>query len=340
MASPLLNSRVERIKEQARRDHLRNQLVSSFKHDSEQNNVTVFVLSPEEVVELWLAKHRRNGKSDEEINARFQELVGDETANLVRAQAASVAGLARDGKNFGALMRDFKRSGNVLGEYRIALHRGKKYIIFKGNHKLRNIIKGTRYTYRSPRVLKMGIGAWGATSILKGNVAITLIVSPIVNGFAWIFDPKFGWDDFLTNVPSDVVKASLAGIVGTLVAGTAYLVGTTVAFPLGLGIVVSFIVGFALSALDMEGELTDSVINATVETYGRVYSAVSGAYTESVRSAKRHKSNLVESLEHVYYHLFDDEIGSCKVQAPESSAAQELQWRVRRIERNKAQLRN
>lgn len=340
MASPLLKSRIDKAKEQARREAFRDQLTSSFKHDPEQNNVTVFVLSPEEVVELWLAKHRRNGKSDEEINARYQELVGDEAANLVRAQAASVAGLARDGKNFGVLMRDFKRSGNVLGEYRTKLHRGKKYIIFKGNHKLRNIIKGTRYTYRSPRILKMGIGAWGATSILKGNVAVTLIVSPIVNGFAWIFDPQFGWQEFLKNVPSDVVKASLAGVVGTLVAGTAYLVGTTVAFPLGLGIVVSFIVGFALSAFDMEGELTDSVINATVETYDRVYSAVSNVYTESARSVKRHKSNLEESIERVYYHLFEDEIGSCKVQVPESNAAQELQWRVRRIERNKAQLQN
>ena len=327
MASPLLYQRIERAREQARREHFRNQLESSFKHDPEQNNVTVFVFSPEEVTGLWLAKQRQKGKSDEEINSRYQELVGDDTADLIKAQAAGAVGLARDSKNLGALMLDFKRSGNVLGKYRTQVHKGRKYVIFQGNHKLRNIIKGTRYAYRNPKILKMGIGAGGATTILKGNVAVTVVVSPIVNGYSWIFDPKFGWEDFLKNVPSDIVKASLAGVVGALVTGVLAVGASTMAIPLGVGVVVSFGVGFTLSMLDQEGELTDSVIEAAVATYDRVYSKASNYYQETSQSIKRRASMLEDNIERIYYYLFDDEVDSCKVQAPTPNVAEELRSR-------------
>lgn len=75
----------------------------------------VFVLSTEEVIELWLAKQRSRRKSDQEINARYQELIGDETVELLKGQSSTIAGAAKDTKNVASVMRDFKRSGNVVG---------------------------------------------------------------------------------------------------------------------------------------------------------------------------------------------------------------------------------
>ena len=115
MPTPVLKNRVHTAKQQARKERIRNELTSDFQDPGSESNVDVFVLSSEEVIELWIAKQRKSGKSDDEINRRYGELSGDETFNLVKAHASNVVALARDTASLAILMRDFKRSGNVLG---------------------------------------------------------------------------------------------------------------------------------------------------------------------------------------------------------------------------------
>lgn len=331
MASPLLYDRIERAKERTRQEHFRNQLESSLKNDPEQNNVDVFVLSTEEVVELWLAKQRSRGKSDEKINARYQELVGDETVKLIKAQSSTIVGAARDSKNIAVLMKDFKRSGNVMGKYSTSVQGSRKYIIFKGNHKLRGIIKGNRYAASNPMLMKLGIGLRGATTLIKGNMLVTVIVSPFVNGYSWIFDPKFGWKDFLKGVSSDLVIAFLAGVAGALVFGAMALVTSTFVVPISLGVTTIAGISVTLGLLNMENELTDAVINSTVETYDYVASEAIEAYQGATQFAKRRKANLDRNLERIYYYIFDSDSGRCTVQKAEPKIEEELQGRVNRV---------
>lgn len=309
MASPLLHSRIDKAKEQAQREHFRNQLASSFKHDPEQNNVDVFVLSAEEVIELWLAKQRSRGQGNEQINARYQELLGNENVELIKSQGINVAGLARDSKNIAVLMRDFKRSGNVLGRYTTSVRAGRKYIIFKGNHKLREIIRGTRYTASNPMIMKLGIGLRGATTLVKGSMVVTLIVSPLINSLSWLFDPKFGWQDFLKGMASDLVLAFLAAVAGALVAGILSLSVSTVVLPIVAGLAVMVGTGVTLGIMNLDGSLTDAMIDSAVKTY----------------------EYLSSEVEQFYYYIFDRDTGHCSVRKADPRTAEELQGRTPRI---------
>lgn len=320
MPSPLLYDRIERAKERTRREHLRNQLESSLKHDPEQNNVDVFVLSTEEVVELWIAKQRSRGKSDEEINDDYRELVSHETVELIKAQSSTVAGAAKDTKNVAAIMRDFKRSGNISGKYSTSVRGGRKYIIFKGNHKLREIIKGTRYLANNRVLMKLGIGARAATSLIKGSMLVTVIVSPFVHTYSWIFDPKFGWKDFLKNVSSDLVIAFLSAVAGALFYGAVSAATAASVVALGVGVFVAVIVGGALSFANMDLSLTDAVIDSTVDAY-EYASSEAGTY---YRAAKK-------SARDFYYYLFDNDSGTCTVQKVEPKVAEELRGRMHRV---------
>lgn len=318
MPSPLLYDRIERAKERTRREHLRNQLESSLKHDPEQNNVDVFVLSNEEVVELWLAKQRSRGKSDEEINARYQELVSDETVELIKAQSTTIVGGAKDTVNVAAVMRDFQRSGNVFGKY--SKSGNGRYIIFKGNHKLRELIKGTRYRANNPVLMKLGIGARASTAFIKGSILVTVIVSPLVHGYSWIFDPKFGWKDFLKGVSSDLVIAFLAAVAGALAYGLVAAAMSVAVVALAAGVFVGIVVGGLLAVMNMDHTLTDAVIDSTVDAYEYVSSEAGTYYRETKKSARE-----------FYYYLFDNDSGKCTVQKAEPEVAEELRGRMHRI---------
>ena len=318
MASPLLFNRIERAKEKAHLERLRSQLESSLKHDPEQNNVDVFVLSKEEVVELWYAKERSRGQSEEEISARHNELLSNETISMAKAQSTTIVDATRDSKNIAVLMRDFQRSGNVLGKY--SKSADGKYIIFKGNHKLREIIKGTRYLANNPLLMKLGIGAGASTSLIKGSMVVSLIVSPLVHTYSWIFNPKFGWKDFLKNVSADLVITFLSAVAGALAFGVVTLVTSTAAISLGVGIVVSVAVGAALAIANLDHTLTDAVIDSTVSAYEYVSSEAGTIYKDARQSANR-----------FYYYLFDNDTGRCTVQTASPKTAEEIRSWMHRI---------
>lgn len=197
---------------------------------------------------------------------------------------------------------------------------GRKYIIFKGNHKLRELIKGTRYLASNPVLMKLGIGARAATSLIKGNLLVTVIVSPLVHTYNWIFDPKFGWKDFLKSVSSDLVIAFLAGVAGAVTFAAVAAAVSTAVVALTVGVFVAVIVGGYLSIRNMDLSLTDAVIDSTVNAYEYVSSETGTYYREAKKSARE-----------FYYYLFENDSGSCTVQKADPKVAEELRGRMHRI---------
>lgn len=220
------------------------------------NQADVYTLERDDLVALWIQTKKDDGQSDAQIKAKFEELVGETTLNLLTdlfqladEYGATVVAASADAKVLAALGRDMQRSGNLLGQYKIRPHNGKNYIVFKGNHRLRSTIKGTRYGLKNPTIVKMGIGPDGLKHTAKGGVYITLIVSASLNTIAWIFDEDFGWKDFLANIAEDVVKAAIAALAGFL-AGVVIVKTTGMAvLASAAGIVVGVVFGLRISSL-------------------------------------------------------------------------------------------
>ena len=228
-------------------------LESRLAEEWNDNQADVYVLERDDLVAVWVQEQKRQGRTDSQVKARFEDLVGGTTLTIAADSfqladdyGATVVATSIDAKVLASLGRDMQRSGNLLGQYKIRPHNGKKYIAFKGNHRLRSVIKGTRYGLKSPTIVKMGIGPDGLKQTAKGGVYVTLFISVGLNSIAWIFDEEFGWKDFLTNVSEDVVKAAIAAVAGYLVgAAIGSLTGMAV-FASALGIIVGLAVGVAL----------------------------------------------------------------------------------------------
>lgn len=233
-------------------------LESQLKEEWNKNQADIYVLERDDLVAVWIQGEKEKGRTDSQIISKFEELVGEATLNLMvdtfelaDSYGSTAVAATIDAKVLTSLGRDMQRSGNLFGRYTIRPHNGKKYIVFKGNHRLRSIVKGTRYGMKNPTVVKMGIGPDGLKNTAKGGVYVTLFISVGMNTIAWIFREDFGWKEFLTNVSEDVVKAAIAAVAGYL-AGVAIASYTGMAvISGGLGFIVGVLVGLGLSDITL-----------------------------------------------------------------------------------------
>lgn len=235
------------------------ELKKRIHRDFLDNPKDVYTLNAHDLTLTWIATHLDRGWSDLQISQRFSELLDDRTLQLtqtgfevVDAHGATITNALIDAKVMAALGTDMKRSGNVLGAFRISVHNGRQYIIFKGNPRLRSQIRGTRYRLNNPTVVKMGIGNAGLKNAAKGGVFVTVVISAGVNTLSWIFDESFGWRDFLSNMAEDTVKAALAATAGYFAAKA---VAATTGFALlsyGTGYFVGLAAGFGLEEIRRE----------------------------------------------------------------------------------------
>jgi len=229
-------------------------LKKQLHQDFTENQVDVYALNASDLTKIWIADHLDRGLSELQISAKFEELLGEQalefTQNgfqIVDAHGATAISIAMDSKVMIALGSDMKRSGNLLGAFRTSVHNGKQYIIFKGNHRLRTTIRGTRYRINNPTIVKLGIGTEGLKAATKGGVYVALVVSAGVNGFAWVFDEEFGWRDFLRNMAEDVLKAALAAVAGFFAAKGIAAAGAGALVAYGVGAFVAIVSGWGLS---------------------------------------------------------------------------------------------
>lgn len=205
------------MNDRARRASGEHALSSRLASEWTENQADIYTLDERDLTAIWIATQKANGKTNEQIIAQYEELtgsysltLGEQTFEVVNLYAATAVNAGRDSRALAILGRDMQRSGNALGNFHIRPHNGRNYIVFKGNHRLRQVIRGTRYSLSNPMIIKMGIGADGLKGAAKGGVYVTLVVSVGVNSYAWIFEVSFGWQDFLSNLSADMVKAAIA----------------------------------------------------------------------------------------------------------------------------------
>src|SRR5690554_4507391 len=153
------------MNDRARRTAREKQLSSRLSREWSDNQADMYTLDEKDLTTLWVGVQEANGLSLEETAARFEELTGNQTLNLgertfevINLHGATAINAGNDGRMLMVLGRDMQRSGNLWARFNIRPHNGQNYIVFKGNHRLRQGIRGTRYGLSKPNIIKPGDG--------------------------------------------------------------------------------------------------------------------------------------------------------------------------------------
>lgn len=279
----------------------RRQVRRNLTRDFSENQVDVYTLDEQDLTTLWIAHQDARNVPKSDIKDRYKQLTGDTlllasaSFEIVREHGATAATIGLDGQKLGVLAQDFRRSGNVLGAYDISRHaNGRQHISFKGNHKLRSYLRGTRYRLTNPTVVNMGIGQTGLSNAARGAVYITAIISASLNGLQWVFDENFGWSNFTRNVSSDLVVAAIAAAAGYF---ASIVVARTVKKAVvigGVGFGVGIFVGQGLNLIapDTGDRLIQNMVDR-YELWNRVAEAPGNHLAVGARELRGRANDLV-----------------------------------------------
>lgn len=240
--------------------------------DNRQDGV---IVAKDDLLPYWLEMKVKNNKLTREEADQIWERVNNgswpaspearERVEGLMETMLSNASAAMDGGKAVKLMRDFKG----LGEFREQVYEGRRYIIFKGNPRVRKVFKGTRYSATNPRILSFGIGRLGVDDALRKGGILTVSLLVPLRIFQYVYDDEKTFLWLAGTLGSDLAKVGINGfITGAAAVATTKISGTIVG-----GLIVTFafgiVVGVALDRVDEELGLTSRMINemeATLET--------------------------------------------------------------------------
>lgn len=208
-----------------------------------------------------------------------------------------------------------------MGSYRITVKNGQQYIVFKGYPGLRRILTSPRYRVDSPKVLKLGIGLDAAKGMAKSGALITVFISATLNSIEWIFNEDYGWPEFVGNVSSDIVKASIAAAAGYLAYAGVAAISSVAVVPLGLGIVVGLAASAGLYLIDRDLQITEKLITSLSISYDhwRALTSAPLAYADRLR----------QQTNEFFFYIFS-EVGELVIQ----EASNALKSKLRELTRN------
>lgn len=185
-----------------------------------------------------------NPESREHVETLMETMLGNASA-------------AMDGGKAAKLMKDF----GGLGQFREQVYEGRRYIIFKGNPRIRKVFKGTRYSAHNPRMLAFGIGRLGVEDAMKkgGILTIALLVPFRIFQYVQNDEKTFLW--LSGTLGTDLLKVG----IGTLITGAAAVGVVKVTGAVAAGVVATCIVGlfssFALDEIDTQLGLTRRMVD-------------------------------------------------------------------------------
>lgn len=267
-----------------------------MERDLAESKADIYVLNARELTEFWVTAQRHEGKSQSQIGSAFTDLTGFDLAVQLLAASRDYGSASKDAATVAVLGTDLKRGSRFFESYRTVTQNGKSYIIFKGNHRARLIIKGTRYLANNTLMVKMAIGKEGLKSSAKSGFLVSVIFSVSLHSIQWLFEDEYRWTQWLAGISTDLVKITIASAAGYLAsiataAGIAALMGGTIAvLPLAVGIVVCIGVGFTLNVIDDHFLITQSLVRYLERkesevkraTYDGIYYIIRSA-TESIK---------------------------------------------------------
>ncbi|WP_188407487.1 hypothetical protein, partial [Agarivorans gilvus] len=218
---------------------------------------------------LWLAKQQSQGLEQTAISQKLEDLGLSELAQKLVLTAASLtnqfAGQVLDVKTMGVLALDMQRGGSILGKYEITQNGAKSYISFKGNHKLRTLIKGTRYLSTNTKMLSLGIGQQGLKASARGGVLISVVFSVSHHTLELTLKQDYLLSNWVVDISADITKAAVSACLGFLFASAAAILTTVTIIPFAIGVTVAFAFNTAFNFLDTKYQISKKIIDSVNE---------------------------------------------------------------------------
>lgn len=164
----------------------------------------------------------------------------------------------------------------------IKVYGGKPHIILKGFPGARKILNATRYGAQNAKVVKMGLGKYGAINAAKSGGILTIILLSTYRVIDYFVRDEATLAQLVGTLATDIVKVgittgvALYAATGTAVMGTALTASTSATIAAAGGFIVAIgplaavvIVGVGLTYLltvaDEEYQITEKVIAAIEE---------------------------------------------------------------------------
>ena len=205
-------------------------------------------LTREEADQIWERVNNGSWPASPEARERVESLM---TTMLGSASAVM------DGGKAAQLIRDFKG----LGQYREQIYEGRRYIIFKGNPRVRRVFKGTRYLATNPQVLSFGVGRIGVASALRKGGILTISLLVPFRIFQYVHDDEKTFLWLAGSIGSDLLKVGISGLITGAAAAVSLKIFGTVAAGMVAVAAVGLFTGLALDQLDSQLGLTSRMID-------------------------------------------------------------------------------
>ncbi|SEA62258.1 hypothetical protein [Alkalimonas amylolytica] len=279
--------------QQLRQQQLQQQLA--------ENQVDIYVLNTRELTDFWLTVQRQEGKTEAQSAALFEQLTGLALATALSQYGRDFGSATNDARVLAVLATDLQRGGRFFSTYRTVTQNGRQYIIFKGNHRARQVIKGTRYLASNTGLVKMAVGKEGLKQSAKSGFLVSVIFSLSLHSLQWLFEDEYRWTNWLAGISTDLVKIAIAGAAGYLVGMVPIVLakGAVMAIlPLGLGIIAALTAGYLLNELDRRLHLTTRLayyleqqeVKHMEPVKQRIYDGIYYLISSTVQAKKRQMS--------------------------------------------------
>lgn len=232
------------------------------------NNTEVYILSLEEMD--YVVKKTAKTPAQKERWEKYKSKV---------EFSASYYSSGQDIFLFNKLLGDLGFAG---ARAYVKYYGGKPHIILKGYPGLRKILNATRYGVQNAKVVKMGLGKYGAHNAAKSGGILTIVLLTSYRVIDYFLRDEATLSQLVGALATDIVKvgistgASILAATGTMAAGTALaassstVLATVGTFAIAIGplaavILVGIGVSLLLTAADNKFHITDRVIAALDE---------------------------------------------------------------------------
>ena len=137
---------------------------------------------------------------------------------------------------------------------------GKPHIILKGYPGLRKLLNATKYGVKNPKILKMGLGKFGAINAAKSGGVLTIVLLSAYRVIDYFLTDSATLSQLVGTLATDVVKVGIATGASIAAATVAAALFTVAIGPLLAAIVVGVLVSVALTYIDDRYHITERVI--------------------------------------------------------------------------------
>ena len=179
----------------------------------------------------------------------------------------------------------------------------KKYIIFKGNAKLRPDLRGTRYLMENPKVSMFVVGKKAIIEDAAKSTKIAIIAFVAIDIIQELREDQFSLASLGVRILSDALQAVAAAAAGAAVGVFLTAVGAPTVVAFAVVVLAGFAVGMLLTHMDHKYQLTE-MARARMMAYERQaktrFSAAVAAEKAQISAAvRRTRDELEEAI--AYY---------------------------------------